>query len=414
MTVDDGVKSSSPASTTGNTGSTGPTGQALPRPASSSARLQGIDAARGFALLGMILVHSLLMVNPGAFGSEIVYHLLSGNAASLFALLAGVSLALISGGTRPRRGRDLTRARVVIAVRALLVMAGGLLLNLVPLDAFSILPFYGVFFLVGALLIGLRRRWLVVLAAAFALGGPVVIHLVEATGVYPGSSSPSVVDVVTEPGSVALALLVTGYYPAVTWLAYIALGIALGRTDLRKISVQIALVIGGAAMSFVGTALSNHLLYGMDGYERILEMTPLPEDEIGEVLEYGGHVPADTWWWLAANGSHSNTPFSMMESIGWAMLGLGMFLLASRVMAPLLAPLAAAGTMTLTFYTAHLLVLTVMDVWSMGLLWSVLQMVAVLVIGYFWRLAIGQGPLEKVVAVTSKKVGRLVVRDTPR
>jgi uncharacterized membrane protein len=60
---------------------------------SSPARLRGIDAARGLALLGMLAVH-LLPSRDDDGAISLSYRLASGRAAATFAVLAGVGLAL--------------------------------------------------------------------------------------------------------------------------------------------------------------------------------------------------------------------------------------------------------------------------------------------------------------------------------
>src|SRR5687768_15879130 len=77
------------------------------------ARNYGLDLARGLAVIGMILAHvdtpQNLSWSPSSW-QALVY----GRSAALFGVLAGVSIALLSGGTRPAFGNDLVRARVRI------------------------------------------------------------------------------------------------------------------------------------------------------------------------------------------------------------------------------------------------------------------------------------------------------------
>src|SRR6478672_13564809 len=79
-------------------------------------RLRGIDAARGLALLGMMATHVL-----PTFGSDAqltptwVGLVFSGRAAALFAVLAGVGLALSTGKERPLQGSELSAARRGVA-----------------------------------------------------------------------------------------------------------------------------------------------------------------------------------------------------------------------------------------------------------------------------------------------------------
>jgi uncharacterized membrane protein len=65
---------------------------------SAPARLHGIDAARGLALLGMMATHLLPTFESNANLTPTWIGLIfSGRAAALFAVLAGVGLALSTG-----------------------------------------------------------------------------------------------------------------------------------------------------------------------------------------------------------------------------------------------------------------------------------------------------------------------------
>ena len=102
-------------------------------------RIMGVDVARGFALIGMIAVHVL----PSTVGPEddpsLEWTLFAGHSAALFAMLAGVSLAFMTGGRHPRTGRDGRRARVSILVRAIVLFLIGMTVNFLDLPVFNIL-----------------------------------------------------------------------------------------------------------------------------------------------------------------------------------------------------------------------------------------------------------------------------------
>ena len=68
------------------------------------ARLVGIDVARCMALLGMVATHVLPSDPDGR--PPLGQWLAGGPASALFALLAGVSLALMTGGRAPVHGRS--------------------------------------------------------------------------------------------------------------------------------------------------------------------------------------------------------------------------------------------------------------------------------------------------------------------
>jgi len=80
-------------------------------------RLVGVDVARGIALLTMAATH-MLPVETEAGRLTLTGWLFAGRASALFAVLAGVSLAIVTGGATPKSGLHMRRARVIIAIRA--------------------------------------------------------------------------------------------------------------------------------------------------------------------------------------------------------------------------------------------------------------------------------------------------------
>ena len=69
-----------------------------------SGRLVGLDVARCLALLGMVATHVLDERSPDGTLTRTSW-LVDGRASALFAVLAGVSLALMRGDRRTSTGR---------------------------------------------------------------------------------------------------------------------------------------------------------------------------------------------------------------------------------------------------------------------------------------------------------------------
>ena len=193
--------------------------------------------------------------------------LAGGRASALFAVLAGVSLALLF-----RR-----QSRASLAVRALLIAALGLALGALDVGIAVILTYYGVLFLLALPFVGLRSRALLPLAAVWVVAGPVLTQLVRPHLPERGFDSPSF-DSLEEPGRLVSELLFTGYYPAAVWLAYVLLGLAIGRADLRSRRVQAALVVGGATAAVTATLVSRWLTARDAVAERLLADSPVPHD----------------------------------------------------------------------------------------------------------------------------------------
>lgn len=379
-------------------------------------RLVGIDAARGLALLGMVSVHILPAWDPETFEATAQWTLFSGRAAALFALLAGVGLAFVSGGTRVHSGRRMTADRTGLLVRAVLITLLGLLVNqLSPGDppAYNILVYYGMFFLLALPFLHLSARALFVWAAGTALLGPVLVHslgpVLPVFSVY----NPALADVVTEPGTTLAQLLVTGSYPAVTYLVYLLAGMALGRLDLSAARTQAGLLIGGAALAALSAVTSWLLLHPLGGIGRMLAASPFTgREDIQDVLVYGPDpvLPTSTWWWLAVTGPHTNTPLALLSGVGTGALVLGLCLLVARRAESVLLPLVAAGSMTLTLYSAHLLALFLEVHREQPVLWFLVQILVGAVFAVLWRRARGQGPLERVVGRAAHGGRDLVLR----
>ena len=134
--------------------------------AGNSARLDGLDVARGFAFIGMVLVNYGVVMAMGSRDPEWIRELreaCTGRAAALFVLLAGAGLSLMICRAQERDAAQGARdARRVYARRALVLLIGGYAFY--PFWEGDILHYYGVYLALGAWLAPLRSRWLLLLA----------------------------------------------------------------------------------------------------------------------------------------------------------------------------------------------------------------------------------------------------------
>ena len=377
-------------------------------------RLSGVDAARAVALAGMASVHILpVMTSTGT--ETVAGAVAAGRASALFAVLAGVGIALGTGGTVPLsgvRGHAVSPARAHagaaagLAVRGLLVGLVGL--TLVELDppVAVILAYYGLLFVLATPLLRLRAPALAAMAAVWCFAGPVLSHVLRAgrrawPGDQPGFAA------LGAPADVLRELTLTGYYPVLPWLTYVLAGMAVGRLDLRSPRVAAGLLGGGAGLAVAAWAGSAVLL-GPGGGAAVLG-PDLAERRYGT-------VPTDTWWWLAVEAPHTGTPFDLAHTTGIALAVLGAMLLLARAVPVLVWPLAAVGAMPLTLYTLHVTALAEFPVESAvaagptpGTL-LVVHLVAALVIGAAVRAAGRRGPLEAVVRAASRTARHAVTR----
>jgi uncharacterized membrane protein len=373
-------------------------------------RVVAVDAARGVALLGMMAVHIVPALRPDGSVAP-AFLLAAGRASALFAVLAGVGLALLSGGSRPVAGAAMTRVRVAVLARAALLVAIGLGLGTLDSGVAVILVYYGVFFVLVVPFLGLRPVTLAWLAAITAVAAPVLSHAVRASLAPPSYAVPTP-DFFAQPWPDWLTeLTLTGYYPAVPWMAYLFTGLALGRLVLTERVLAGRLLVGGLALA-VGARLLSALLLGPLGGLAVLtseqpELFGLP---LTTALRTGlfGTTPTGSWWWLAVASPHTATPLDLAATIGSSLAVLGFFLLVLPRPSWWAEPLVAIGGMTLTLYTLHVLLLAGPLPGSVPLsyLWHVLVLATLAVL---WRRFVGQGPLEWLTQRASTRLAAALV-----
>jgi len=361
-------------------------------------RLVGVDAARGVALLGMFAVHLL----PGVDADGTITwtdELARGRSSAAFALLAGVALSLAHGRRRPLHGRAWLAASAGLLVRCALIGLLGLVLGSQGSGLAVILTYYALLFAFAAPLLGLGARALAGVAVAVAVLVPIGSHGVRADLAPKRGPSPVLADL-GEPTVLLSELALTGYYPVLAWVAYLAAGMAVGRLALDERRVAAGLAVGGAGLAFAAVVVSVALTN--------VAGDALP-DGATQVI-HSGTTPPTTAWWLVIAEPHSSTPLDLAHTIGTALAVLGALLLLAPLAGRVLQPLAWMGGMTLTLYTLHVLAVAAeIGPADPGRLW-VVHAVAAAVLATAWRLSSPRGPLEQLVSWPSRAVTARVAR----
>ena len=374
-----------------------------------SGRVIGLDVARYGALVAMMATHVLDPSGPTG-DVTVVQQVAGGRAAALFAVLAGVSLSLMSGRMVAVRGTELRAVSAGLALRAVLVAAIGLALGALPTNILVILAYYGVLFLLGIPFLRLGARALAVLAGAWVVVVPVLMHLLRSHLAEAPVQSPTLASI-ADPGSLLVDLTVTGAYPALPWLGYLFAGMALGRLDLSRWRTPYDLVVVGACLAAVSWAVSTVLVSRSGVVERLEETLPATYGgDLDYALTHGlqGATPTQTWWWLGVDAPHTGTPFDLVHTIGSALVVIGLALLVGWL-APRVATVAfGAGAMTLTLYSLHVVLRTPPFLPDDDLRTFLSHVVIVTLIGSAYRLERRSGPFERVVTVLSRKVSAVV------
>ncbi len=335
-------------------------------------RLQGVDLARGLAVLGMLAAH-LLDIEPfDGSRPETWIDLANGRSSILFATLAGVSIALVTGGPRPVAGPALRTAHSRLAVRAVLLWLIGIALIATGVPVYVILPAYAILFLLAVPLVTLGARTLWVLAAILGLGMPWVQPFLDSAPLWQ-----------TDAGH-DLALLLGWHYPVTVWIAFLVAGMAAGRSGLRARRTQLTLLVGGAAAALIG--------YGLDAAASTFGLP-------------GGALFAAVW----TAAPHSSGLLEVVGSGGLALATLAVCLLVCRTpLTRLVLPLRAVGSMPLTAYVGQLVAWAIAAAVLLGdtgdlfgfrglePFWPFVA--ATVALCTVWALVRGRGPLESLIA----------------
>ena len=123
-------------------------------------RILGYDFARGLAIIGMIFVNfkTVMVAESDAYLYQLV-ELLSGKAAALFVVLAGVGMTLMYQNAKAKNDVGKTRkAKIILLKRAAFLFVVGLsYYSIWPGD---ILHYYGLYLPIGVLFLSVSRKWL--------------------------------------------------------------------------------------------------------------------------------------------------------------------------------------------------------------------------------------------------------------
>ncbi|MGY1643688.1 heparan-alpha-glucosaminide N-acetyltransferase domain-containing protein [Geodermatophilus sp. SYSU D00703] len=343
-------------------------------------RIVGLDVARALAVFGMLGAH-VGIVAPDVGASPSTWTgVVNGRSSILFAVLAGISVALLSGRTTPATGEELVGARVRILVRAAWVFAIGGVLEALGTDVDVILGVYAVLFVLALPFLRWSPRRLLVAAAVLAVLTPpadlVLTHVVVATDAY---DAPFV------------WLTVTGVYPALIWWTFILVGLAVGRCDLTTARVRLRLVAAGAGLAVVGYGggwLSTQWWAAATPQTWVLEDTARPETSDPVLLT--GAFP------------HTGTTFEIVGSVGVALTVIAVCLAVADRLPRVVFPLAAVGSMALTAYTGGIVAVAITGTldYTTNHAWLAFVVVTTAA-ATLWRIFLGRGPLERLLTWSS-------------
>lgn len=361
----------------------------------STKRLLGLDVARAIALFGMVAVHVFPVVGEDG-SSTLAGEMFAGRASALFAVLAGISLVLLSytpqisqhKNTESDRkrifDRQLPRDKVVkIIARAILIGLIGLFVAFLPSYAAVILFHYGILFLIGMLFLRFSTKVLAVLTAAWLIIAPILYYLINSSMYVlndageiisrPESLGHSVTMLdFADPVLLITDLVVTGHYPLMIWIVYILVGILLGRiivslrNNSRSVSALWTMFASGGVLTVITLSVHYLVKYSTSVVSDVASLTEWSAERSSAYLNVSGNsLPSvlNPEWFLLAT-AHTGSHGELLQNIGVAVMIISGALLLFRLLpsasAVVLTPFAFIGSIPLSMYVFHLGVLAVL------------------------------------------------------
>ena len=347
-----------------------------------SARVEGYDLARALAIIGMAFVNlrvilQLMGENVSGTGDWIANWLM-GRASAIFVVLAGVGIALLTRNAANDRA-ELSKARWRLLWRALfLAVIGWPFLIIWEGD---ILHYYAAFFLIGSLAFHRSTRWLLYATGIIAMLAVPVLLVWERNWDF---STMSYKGLWTLNGQL-MHLFLNGFHPLIPWLAFLLLGLALGRHLQRYPKARIKLLMGAIAIAVCVELISAGLV-------KLAIQNGMNASEIKPLLGTTSMPPLPQYV-LAAG--------SCAVAVICGCLWLGAKLAGHRVLRPFI----YLGQMALTLYIVHvfafifpLVVFTIENpgYWNLGKCIAITAAFCVVATTTTaaWRHFLPQGPAE--------------------
>ncbi len=200
-------------------------------------RIIGFDVSRAFAVFGMVIVNFKIAMQVKS-GSEILIWfsgLFEGRASALFVVLAGIGVTFLTN--KARLSED---SQTIKKARWSLLKRGGLLFGIglayTPIWPADILHFYGLYFIIAAMIFTVRDKKLLWLSLFFTGFFVILLGLFDYDKGWNWSDF-SYDGFWTFDGMIRHVFF-NGFHPVFPWMAFLLIGLWLGRQDLGSVTMR--------------------------------------------------------------------------------------------------------------------------------------------------------------------------------
>lgn len=348
-------------------------------------RISGYDFARGLAIIGMIYVNfKTVMVSDDSQG--FLYHAveaLSGKAAALFVVLAGVGMTLMYQGALRKNNPDaVNHVKISLLKRALFLFVVGLSYYFLwPAD---ILHYYGVYLVIGVLFLSVSRTWLQIVSIIIIVGYTASCFIFNYEAGWDWKKL-EYMDFFTLQGFFR-NMFFNGFHPVFPWVAFLLTGIWIGRIDFKQKKVRNRVLI---------TSLSIFILTKVISFILVSFFTALSPSDAEEIYLTFGTSPMPPLFFYMISGS----------SLAVFVITLSITITEKYPNALFIRQIINTGQLALSNYFAHVVV-GMLAIWAIfgelekafsiefTIAYATIFCVIVVVFSHYWRSKYKRGPLE--------------------
>jgi uncharacterized protein len=347
-------------------------------------RIAGFDLARAYAIFGMFIVNFNIVFGDyhGEGTINTFLNLFNGNSSTLFVMLAGMGVALLSN--RPLYTElEKRNLQSVILKRSWFLFFIGLLLYL--WWSADILHFYGGYMHVAAMLLFVPKRWYVVGIVVSIVIWHILLFIIPFEAGW-NFETLQYTDFWTVKGFLRNTFY-NGWNPIFPWIGFFLFGMWLGRLKWYDKVIKIKIFIIAIAVYLITEAV------------RYLAVQP--------------GVSADITQYLKADYLPHTLPFMLSTGSFGCVLLVIWFWIGERWGETKIARwLTATGQMTLTHYILSLTLGMILLSWLTGLsyvnyviertpasplsilIFSIIYFIASVAFSAWWKLRLKNGPFE--------------------
>ncbi len=346
-------------------------------------RMEGLDVARAFAILGMMFVNYALVFEVKPTSSLGIFFMgLEGRAAAVFMIVAGIGIGLLS-----KKGTN-RQLYIQIVKRSLFLWVLGLTLFSIFDWTADILHYYGMFMVVALPFLRADKKTIGV-----GIGVTLLISMyLQLTQNYVAGWDFvhfKYVDFWTADGFLR-NLMFNGFHPMFPWLAFMLMGLLISKLPIHTAIFQKKMMIFGMAIA-AGAEMTSHLI-----------ITFFLKETWAQAFIQTKPMPPNLFYVIAATG--------------WAIFFISFCIWATeqcRVKRWVLESFIYTGQLSLTHYVGHsALVLTIIDElgWlrpqsaNFVLLLTLGVYASMMLLSLLWRRKFERGPIELVMRKISDGV----------